>query len=162
TVNELLMQFQSDVLGIEVQRPKIMETTALGAAYAAARAENLWPEKPSIQSQTGGKTWRPKMDPATRDKLYNLWLAAVQRSLDWVPPAGSRGSGFCSSPRRTLASHFPSHRYSGERAGRGAMCSRAPTEVRMQLAPLPGVPVRGRKARIIRAGRSPRRYSPPP
>jgi glycerol kinase len=88
TVNELLMQFQADALGIPVSRPKVMETTALGAAYAAARAQQLWPEKPPIQSEKGGKTWQPKMNRATRDKLYERWLAAVERSLGWV---GARG-----------------------------------------------------------------------
>ncbi len=84
TANDLLMQFQADVLGIAVSRPKVMETTALGAAYAAARAINAWPEKPSVQGAGGGKIWEPKMDRATRDRLYERWLAAVERSLGWV------------------------------------------------------------------------------
>ena len=88
TVNELLMQFQADVLGIAVRRPKVMETTALGAAYAAARAENVWPENPPIQAESGGKTWESSMDRGTRDRLYERWLAAVERSLGWVAAGG--------------------------------------------------------------------------
>ncbi|HYO08243.1 MAG TPA: glycerol kinase GlpK [Tepidisphaeraceae bacterium] len=88
TGNELLMQFQADVLGIPVARPKVMETTALGAAVAAARAQNLWPERPAIQSPGGGKTWEPKMGRADRDRLYDRWLAAVERSLGWVEAGG--------------------------------------------------------------------------
>ena len=85
------MQFQADVLGMPVVRPKVMETTALGAAYAAARAVNAWPEKPAVQAAGGGKTWEPKMDRATRDRLYERWLAAVERSLGWVDAEGSAG-----------------------------------------------------------------------
>ncbi len=88
TANDLLMQFQADVLGIAVERPKVMETTALGAAYAAARAIGAWPEKPAIQSAGGGMRWEPRMDQRTRDKLYERWLAAVERSLGWVETAG--------------------------------------------------------------------------
>jgi glycerol kinase len=88
TANELLMQFQADILGVTVCRPKIMETTALGAAYAAARAVGAWPEKPAIQAEGGGKTWTPRMDKATRDRLYERWLAAVERSLGWVEAGG--------------------------------------------------------------------------
>jgi glycerol kinase len=88
TANDLLMQFQADVLGIAVERPKVMETTALGAAYAAARAIGAWPEKPTIQSGGGGKRWEPRMDAGTRDKLYERWLAAVERSLGWVEAGG--------------------------------------------------------------------------
>ena len=84
TANELLMQFQADMLAVDVCRPKIMETTALGAAYAAARAVGAWPEKPAIQAEGGGKTWTPKMEAATRKRLYDRWLAAVERSLGWV------------------------------------------------------------------------------
>jgi len=84
TANDLLMQFQADVLGIPVCRSRVMETTALGAAVAAARAMNLWPEKPSIQSPGGGKTWEPRMSKSDRDRLYDRWLAAVERSLGWV------------------------------------------------------------------------------
>jgi glycerol kinase len=88
TANDLLMQFQADVLGIAVERPMVMETTALGAAYAAARAIGAWPEKPTIQSGGGGIRWEPRMDAGTRDKLYERWLAAVERSLGWVEAGG--------------------------------------------------------------------------
>lgn len=84
TSNDLLMQFQADMLGIEVARPKIMETTALGAACAAAKVQNLWPEKPAIQSAGGGKTWMPAMEKPERDQLYDRWLMAVDRSLGWA------------------------------------------------------------------------------
>ena len=97
TANELLMQFQADVLGIAVVRPKVMETTALGGAYAAARAAGAWPEKPSMQAASGGKTWRPKMDRATRDRLYGAgWQRWSDRLAGWMlkvrPVAEKAGS----------------------------------------------------------------------
>jgi glycerol kinase len=94
TANDLLMQFQADMLGIAVTRPRIAETTALGAAYAAARAQKLWPDKPDLQAAGGGKTWQPKMDRATRDRLYERWLQAVERSLEWSSvPSPLQGEG---------------------------------------------------------------------
>jgi len=83
--NELLMQFQSDVLGVPVIRPKVAETTALGAAYAAGLAVGFWAEVEDLRANWAkDKEWSPKMDPAERDKEYRFWKKAVTRTFDWV------------------------------------------------------------------------------
>ncbi len=84
-VNELLMQFQSDILGVDVVRPVVAETTALGAAYAAGLAVDFWASEDEIRENWAeDKTWTPSMDDAERDKLYAGWKKAVTRTLDWV------------------------------------------------------------------------------
>jgi glycerol kinase len=84
-VNDLLMQFQADVLGVPVIRPKVAETTALGAAYAAGLAVGFWREIEDLRANWGmDKEWEPHMDPATRDREYALWKKAVTRTFDWV------------------------------------------------------------------------------
>jgi glycerol kinase len=83
--NELLMQFQSDVLGVPVIRPKVAETTALGAAYAAGLAVGFWSAVEDLRANWAkDKEWQPKMDPAEREKEYKLWKKAVTRTFDWV------------------------------------------------------------------------------
>jgi glycerol kinase len=83
--NELLMQFQSDILGVPVVRPVVAETTALGAAYAAGLATGFWNNLDDLRSNWQvDKTWGPFMDDATRDQLYQGWLKAVTRTFDWV------------------------------------------------------------------------------
>jgi glycerol kinase len=83
--NELLMQFQSDVLGVPVIRPKVAETTALGAAYAAGLAVGFWGEIEDLRENWAkDKEWTPQLDPAVRDKAYALWKKAVTRTFDWV------------------------------------------------------------------------------
>jgi glycerol kinase len=83
--NDLLMQFQSDVLGIPVIRPKVTETTALGAAYAAGLAVGFWPDLDALRANwRQDRAWTPKMDAPTRDRLHREWLKAVQRSFGWV------------------------------------------------------------------------------
>jgi glycerol kinase len=83
--NELLMQFQSDVLGVPVIRPQVAETTALGAAYAAGLAVGFWSTVDDLrQNWAKDKEWSPKMDPAERDKEYGFWKKAVTRTFDWV------------------------------------------------------------------------------
>jgi glycerol kinase len=83
--NELLMQFQSDVLNVPVIRPKVAETTALGAAYAAGLAVGFWAAVEDLRvNWQKDKEWTPKMDAATRDKDYKLWKKAVTRTFDWV------------------------------------------------------------------------------
>jgi glycerol kinase len=83
--NDLLMQFQSDVLGVPVIRPKVAETTALGAAYAAGLAVGYWAEVEDLRANWAkDKTWEPKMDAALRDKEYALWKKAVTRTFDWA------------------------------------------------------------------------------
>jgi glycerol kinase len=84
-VNELLMQFQADVLGVPVIRPKVVETTALGAAYAAGLAVGFWSSTDEMAQNWGtDKTWEPGADVTARTKNYALWKKAVARTLDWV------------------------------------------------------------------------------
>jgi glycerol kinase len=83
--NDTLMQFQSDILGVPVVRPKVAETTALGAAYAAGLAVGFWENLEDLrQNWLVDKTWEPDMDMGTRKELYQGWLKAVQRTMGWV------------------------------------------------------------------------------
>ncbi|GIV98085.1 MAG: glycerol kinase [Herpetosiphonaceae bacterium] len=83
--NETLMQFQADILGVPVIRPKVAETTSLGAAYAAGLATGFWSNLEDLRRNWSvDKIWEPKMDEATRDRLYQQWKRAVQRSFGWV------------------------------------------------------------------------------
>ena len=83
--NELLMQFQADILNAPVVRPKMTETTALGAAYAAGLAVVYWANLEDLRANWGvDKTWEPAMAAETRDKYYRSWKKAVQRSFAWV------------------------------------------------------------------------------
>ncbi len=82
--NELLMQFQADVLGVPVIRPAVTETTALGAAYAAGLAVDYWSGLDELRERwSEDKRWEPQMDEAERDRQYAFWNKAVERSLDW-------------------------------------------------------------------------------
>ena len=82
--NDLLMQFQADLLGVPVIRPKVPETTSLGAAYAAGLATGLWSEIEDLRENwVEDKRWEPKMDPAARDEYYRYWKRAVTRTFDW-------------------------------------------------------------------------------
>jgi glycerol kinase len=83
--NELLMQFQADILGVPVIRPQVAETTALGAAYAAGLAVGFWKNVEDLRSNWAkDKEWDPKMDDTLRDKEYKGWKKAVTRTFDWV------------------------------------------------------------------------------
>jgi glycerol kinase len=83
--NEVLMQFQADLLGVEVVRPVVSETTALGAAYAAGLAVGFWESEQDIRDNWAqDKVWEPSMDPAERDRLYAEWKKAVTRTFDWA------------------------------------------------------------------------------
>jgi glycerol kinase len=83
--NNLLMQFQADVLGVPVIRPVVAETTALGAAYAAGLAVGYWAEIEDLRENWAKDAeWHPKMDEGLRDKEYGLWKKAVTRTFDWV------------------------------------------------------------------------------
>jgi glycerol kinase len=83
-VNELLMQFQADLLGVEVVRPQITETTALGAAYAAGLAVGFWKNLDELKQRwRHDKSWHPRMSPAERARLCARWSTAVERSLGW-------------------------------------------------------------------------------
>jgi glycerol kinase len=84
-VNQLLMQFQADILGIPVVRPQVKETTALGAAYAAGLAVGFFKDTDELAAHWKvDQRWEPKMDGATRERLYRDWKRAVTRSFDWV------------------------------------------------------------------------------
>jgi glycerol kinase len=84
-VNELLMQFQADILNREVVRPVIQETTALGAAYAAGLALNFFSGPEELRANWAvDRTWKPHMAEAEREKLYRQWKQAVTRSFDWI------------------------------------------------------------------------------
>ena len=83
--NETLMQFQADILGVDVVRPKVAETTALGAAYAAGIAVGFWQgEQDVIDNWAEDKRWTPSMDEGDRERTYRLWKKAVTRTFDWV------------------------------------------------------------------------------
>ena len=85
TANDTLMQFQSDLLGVDVVRPVVTETTALGAAYGAGLATGLWPDLDAIQAMWAeDRRWSPTIDDAERHRLRHRWGAAVERSLGWV------------------------------------------------------------------------------
>jgi glycerol kinase len=84
-VNELLMQFQADILDVPVVRPKVSETTALGAAYAAGLAVGYWSDIDDLRRNWAeGKRWAPAMDAAERERLYRNWSKAVTKTLEWV------------------------------------------------------------------------------
>ena len=83
--NEALMQFQADILGVPVVRPKVTETTALGAAYAAGLAVGFWKDLGELEDNWAeDKRWEPTMDEATRERSLRLWKKAVTRTFDWV------------------------------------------------------------------------------
>ena len=82
--NNLLMQFQSDLLGVPVDRPQVVETTALGAAYLAGLAVGVWKSKEDLISNWQlNRRFEPAMDEETRATLYAGWQKAVKRSMDW-------------------------------------------------------------------------------
>ncbi|RAQ98471.1 glycerol kinase GlpK [Thermogemmatispora tikiterensis] len=89
-VNNLLMQFQADILGVPVQRPKVAETTALGAAYLAGLATGFWNSQQEVAEQWAvDRTFEPQMSADQRDALYAGWKRAVERSLQWERPASA-------------------------------------------------------------------------
>jgi glycerol kinase len=84
-VNETLMQFQADILDVDVVRPKVAETTALGSAYAAGLAVGYWESEDDIRNNWGeDKRWTPNMDASERDRQYRNWQKAITKTLDWV------------------------------------------------------------------------------
>ena len=83
--NNTLMQFQADILGVNVVSPVVTETTALGAAYAAGLAVGFWKDLDQLRSRwQEGHRWIPNMDEAERNRQIKLWKKAVTRTLDWV------------------------------------------------------------------------------
>lgn len=88
-VNDLLMQFQADILGVSVIRPKVNETTALGAAYAAGLAVGFWESEDDIRENWAeDKRWEPNMDEELREHEFRNWKKAVTRTFDWVEDDG--------------------------------------------------------------------------
>jgi glycerol kinase len=84
-VNDLLMQFQADILSKPVVRPMVKETTALGAAYAAGLAVGFFGSTDELVANWAcDKRWEPKMDEEFRERLYRFWKKAVTRSFDWT------------------------------------------------------------------------------
>jgi glycerol kinase len=85
TVDELLMQFQADVLGVPVIRPAVTETTALGAAFAAGLATGFWSGTEELRERwSEDRRWEPRMGEAERERRYRQWKKAVERAFDWV------------------------------------------------------------------------------
>ena len=83
--NELLMQFQADLLGIPTVRPSVPETTSLGAAYAAGLAAGFWEDEDGLRKHWHqDKAWQPVLPKDQREHLYGEWLKAVTRTFDWV------------------------------------------------------------------------------
>jgi glycerol kinase len=82
TANDFLMQFQADVMGVGVRRPKVLETTALGAAYLAGLATGFWESKKQIaKNWQEDRYFEPQISDARREALYGGWLHAVERAL---------------------------------------------------------------------------------
>lgn len=87
SANELLMQFQADLLGIPVVRCQSAETTTLGAAFAAGLAAGFWPDPESLRKTWRiDRAWTPRMDQPARRRLYQHWQMAVERSMNWLSP----------------------------------------------------------------------------
>ena len=83
--NELLMQFQADILAVPVVRPKVAETTSLGAAYAAGLAVGYWQNLDELRANWAvGRQWQPNMEAQRSAQLFTSWKKAVQRTLDWI------------------------------------------------------------------------------
>ena len=83
--NELLMQFQADILSREVVRPMTQETTALGAAYAAGLAVKFFSGLEELRANWAvDRRWKPSLGEAEREQLYRQWKKAVTCSFDWV------------------------------------------------------------------------------
>jgi len=86
SANNLLMQFQADILNVDVERPKIIELTALGTAYLAGLATGFWKIEELINSKAIDKQFTPNMEEQKRQRLYNGWQKAVKRCMNWIEP----------------------------------------------------------------------------
>lgn len=82
--NNILMQFQADILGTEVERPEVIESTAMGAAYLAGIQSGLWKKEEITKNRKIEKRFTPAMDSEKRNKLYKGWQKAVQRTMNWI------------------------------------------------------------------------------
>lgn len=84
SANNMLMQFQADILGAEVERPRVIESTAMGAAYLAGIQSGIWQKSDIVKNRVIEKKFTPAMDAALRDRLYGGWKKAVERTMNWV------------------------------------------------------------------------------
>ncbi len=85
TINEILMQFQSDIVEVTVTRPIVIETTALGAAYSAGLAVGYWSDLDNLKQNWGiDKQWFPKMEVEILDEKKKYWKKAIEKSMDWI------------------------------------------------------------------------------
>jgi glycerol kinase len=85
TANNFLMQFQADLLGCEIKRPKIIETTAIGAAFLAGLAVGYWKDRDELQALwAADRSFQPEMETEKQEKLIHFWHKAVERSKNWV------------------------------------------------------------------------------
>lgn len=86
--NNVMMQFQADMLGVEVERPEVTETTALGAAYLAGIAVGVWSKSEVADKGRVESAFTPKMEPERRERLYRGWKKAVRRTMGWERDEG--------------------------------------------------------------------------
>lgn len=84
SANNVLMQFQADILGASVERPAVIESTAMGAAFLAGIASGIWTKKDIVSARSIERTFTPNMDEKTRERLYKGWLRAVERTKGWA------------------------------------------------------------------------------
>lgn len=84
TANNFLMQFQADILGAKVERPKIIESTAMGAAFLAGIEAGLWTQDQIVKNRKIDRVFEPEMDEEDRGRLYKGWKGAVKRSMGWL------------------------------------------------------------------------------
>jgi glycerol kinase len=84
SANNMLMQFQADILGSEVERPKVIESTAMGAAYLAGIQAGLWKKADIVNNRVIEKKFKSTMESAMREKLYKGWKKAVERTMGWI------------------------------------------------------------------------------
>lgn len=82
--NNILMQFQADILDTEVERPEVIESTAMGAAYLAGMHTGLWKKETIVSNRNIQRKFIPAMESAVRDKLYKGWKKAVKRTMNWL------------------------------------------------------------------------------
>lgn len=84
SANNMLMQFQADILDAEVERPEVIESTAMGAAYLAGIQAGIWKKQDIVNNRRIQRTFKPEMKQAIREKLYKTWKKAVERTMKWV------------------------------------------------------------------------------
>jgi glycerol kinase len=84
SVNSILMQFQADILGCNVERPAVVESTAMGAAYLAGLAVGWWSKDEILKHRAIDRTFEPAMSVQDRERLYKGWKKAVERCRNWI------------------------------------------------------------------------------